>query len=185
MKFWLRILAAALCVMMMQGAALAEAMFADGGEAENITGDCKFRVSEGPKEKLTDGSVKVYLANTREEASLMAGFLQERGHTLFNFTAPEKRTGDEKTPARDAGAGWPGGMAYPAASEEYDRVAVLLDSSFRYDGTVLTCRAGGGLLAEKLLYQAVTRAREEVAVVVVGDEELFAAVQGILQGEEA
>ena len=58
MKVWLRILAAVLCVMMMQGAALAEAMFADGGEAENITSDCKFRVSEGPKEKLTDGNLR-------------------------------------------------------------------------------------------------------------------------------
>ena len=57
MKVWLRILAVALCMVLMQGAALAEATFADGGEAENITGDCRFRVSEGDRDKLTDGSL--------------------------------------------------------------------------------------------------------------------------------
>ena len=113
-----------------------------------------------PTEKLTGGSVKVYYAGTRDEATRLALYLQEQGNTVFHY------------------GGW-------TAADEYDKVAVIMDSDFYYEGNILKCRrTADGLLAEKLLYQAVTRAREEVAVLVVEDEELFETVQSILQGHQ-
>ena len=71
--------------------------------------------------------------------------------------------------------------------QEFDKVVMLLDSSFYYDenGTLQGIpHPNPDYLYPNLFYQGVTRAREQLALIIVNAPELFRQVASIISPEE-
>ena len=62
--------------------------------------------------------------------------------------------------------------------QEFDRVVMVMDGAFAYDAEGVL---QGKELAPQLLYQGATRAREELALIVLGEESLFRQVVSVLE----
>lgn len=76
-----------------------------------------------------------------------------------------------------------GGGASELIGREYERVIVSVDNSFYYspDGFLRSDKCkGSDCLPEKLLYQALTRVKEKLVMVIVDNPELFSNVMRIL-----
>ena len=109
-------------------------------------------------------SVTAFYANdAAEEEKLFARLLKD-GYIRVNSAAAEKDGGID---------------VREAACKEYEKVLMLLDESFYYDEK-------GWLRSEvpgrvRNVFHGLSRARKEMALLVVGNEELFARILQILQ----
>lgn len=61
-------------------------------------------------------------------------------------------------------------------AQEYDRVVVVLDESYYYDGALRLCVRGGSDTPIRLLYEGLSRTREKLCLIVKGNPELFSRI---------
>ena len=67
-------------------------------------------------------------------------------------------------------------------AQEYDRVLVIMDSTFYYDDDLHLCKQGEATNALAVLYEALTRTREKLALLITDNEEVFNQVLQIRTG---
>ena len=75
------------------------------------------------------------------------------------------------------------GTAHEVIGQEFDKTIVLIDDIFFYNDSGVLVNAQRGknpYLQNKMLYQAVTRVRKELEIVVVGNEAVFSKLIGII-----
>ena len=98
----------------------------------------------------------LYAGNTHEE-QMIADYYRKQGYsqiTLSSSVLPE----DE------------------IVAQEYDRVLVIMDDSFYYDAALHLCKKGDNSAALSVLYEALTRTRERLTVLITGNPDLFAKI---------
>ena len=101
----------------------------------------------------------LYAADKKEERALTAHYLSS-GYELINASLQSFGTG-------------------AIISQEYDKVLMVLDSRFYYDENQRLCASGEQDAAIPPLYEGLSRAREKLCLVIVGNRELFSQVLAI------
>lgn len=123
-------------------------------------------------ERFTYENVDVlYAANTLEAERIIRFYQKERGYTFIEYDEPL--------------VDCPGDInVLEAAGMEFDNVIITLTSHFRYneDGVLQgNAHPNPDYSYYRLLFQSVSRTRERLCIVVIGDETLFAKVLSIQQ----
>ena len=98
----------------------------------------------------------LYAGNTQEE-QIIADYYQKQGFAQIaasSASLPE----DE------------------IVAQEYDRILVIMDDTFYYDAALHLCKKGDDNAALSVLYEALTRTRERLTVLITGNPDLFARI---------
>lgn len=119
--------------------------------------------------------IDVLFANSTEEAMGLIDLYDEKGYIFISYTQSlyYRNSIDLYPNTHDT---------HHVIGQEYDRVMIMMDRNFRYDQER---RIQGkehpnpDLLFYKLLYQAISRAREKVCVLVVENYKLFSDILNI------
>lgn len=119
--------------------------------------------------------IDVLFANNTEEAMKLIDLYDEKGYTFISYTQSMYYANsiDLYPSTYDT---------HHVIGQEYDKVMIMMDGNFRYDndrriqGKV---HPNPDLLFYKLLYQAISRAREKLCVLVVENYNLFSAILNI------
>ena len=119
--------------------------------------------------------IDVLYANSTEEAKKLIDLYDEKGYIFISYTQSMfyKNSIDLYPSAYDT---------HHVIGQEYDKVMIMMDGNFRYDRER---RLQGkehpnpDLLFYKLLYQAISRAREKLCVLVVENYKLFSDILSI------
>ena len=119
--------------------------------------------------------IDVLFANNTEEAMQLIDLYNEKGYTFISYTQSMYYSNsiDLYPNTYDT---------HHVIGQEYDKVMIMMDENFRYDRER---RIQGkehpnpDLLFYKLLYQAISRAREKLCVLVVENYKLFSAILNI------
>ena len=123
------------------------------------------------KEFLDENVDVLYAANTLEAERIIRFYQKERGYTFIEYDEPL--------------VDCPGDInVLEAAGMEFDNVIITLTSHFRYneDGVLQgNAHPNPDYSYYRLLFQSVSRTRERLCIVVIGDETLFAKVLSIQQ----
>ena len=109
----------------------------------------------------------------------MLEYYRARGYVFINYSKPAYEQSPYAAYEEDFDAPH-------VIGQEFDKVVMLLDSSFYYDEEGYLHGIpypDPDFLYPNLFYQGVTRVREELALIVVGAEELFGKIAGILKNE--
>ena len=117
-------------------------------------------------------SVSVAYASDEAEATVILGIFEKDGYEFIRDTSLED-------------TGYTGRQVSIAEAEgrEYPKVVMLMDESFYYDGKSYL-RHGGeddDAQAVRNLFRGLSRAKEKIAVVVKGNEEVFGRLMSVLQ----
>jgi len=77
--------------------------------------------------------------------------------------------------------------AHRVIGQEFDNVIVFIDNHFRYIDNKLQSRTAPNPdhILKQLLFQAVTRCREKLCLVVIGETEIFKNILNILHSNQA
>lgn len=105
----------------------------------------------------------LYAKDRREQSALTALYLS-RGYELITASYESYRTGE-------------------IISQEYDRVLMVLDSRFYYDDNQRLCADDEKEAAIPPLYEGLSRTKEKLCLIVVGNKNLFSEVLAIRMRE--
>lgn len=113
--------------------------------------------------------IDVLFANNIEEAKRLINLYDEKGYIFISYT--------QSMYYRNSIDLYPNNYdTHHVIGQEYDKVMIMMDKNFRYDKEI---RIQGkehpnpDLLFYKLLYQAISRAREKLCVLIVENCKLF------------
>lgn len=117
----------------------------------------------------------IYSKNNTEAKNVLKHF-RSRGYEFINFT-DSKYT---ETPF-DCFREMTQYDTHNVIGQEYDNVIIVLNKIFKYDeqGNLRGEKHAAGYLYRNLLFQAVTRAREKLVIVVVENQQLFSKINMI------
>ena len=135
--------------------------------------------------------VQLNYANTSLEAQYMLEYYRARGYVFIDYSAHGAGVADPSDPGNSGDEGFTDPFAeyeedfdvHHVIGREFDRVVMLMDSSFYYDEKGLLQgipQADPDYLYPNLFYQGITRVREDLALVVVNAPELFDKIVTIL-----
>ena len=135
--------------------------------------------------------IEVLYASDAEEAAVIRDRFKAAGYIYLPL--PEHEPEGGASPQPDAGAPQPlpgTGLPeteHPAGADltagEYDRVLLLLDDRFAYDEEQMLYAKRLPASSMSLLYEGLTRTREQLCLLVVGSESLFADLLAIRSGK--
>lgn len=80
---------------------------------------------------------------------------------------------------------WSPEDSFKVIGREYDKVILPIDKKFKYDKTgnlIIECEKNYPYIPENCLYQAITRTKNELLIVVVNNKDLFKKIEEILNG---
>ena len=119
--------------------------------------------------------IDVLFANNIEEAKRLINLYDEKGYIFISYT--------QSMYCRNSIDLYPNNYdTHHVIGQEYDKVMIMMDKNFRYDKER---RIQGkehpnpDLLFYKLLYQAISRAREKLCVLIVENYKLFSDILNI------
>lgn len=117
----------------------------------------------------------IYSKNNTDAKNVLKHF-RSRGYEFINFTASNHK----ETPF-DCFIGMTHRNTHNVIGQEYDNVIIVLNKVFKYDeqGKLLGEEHVAHYLYRNLLFQAVTRAREKLVIVVVENQQLFSKINMI------
>ena len=141
---------------------------------------CMKDLNHIPKEPMDYSSVDLNYANTTGEAQSLVEYYRRRGYVFINYSKPYYKPSPFAEFSEDFDT-------YKVIGQEYDKVVMLLDSSFYYDDDGKLqgiTHSSTGYLYPNLFYQGVTRVRERLALIVVNAPDLFAKVVSIVSPVE-
>ncbi len=136
-----------------------------------------FDLKEKPKNRMHYECVELAFANTTAEAQELIDYYREKEYLFFNFSKIQVKDSPYAVFAGDYDAS-------AMIGQEFDKVVLLMDDAFRYDEEGVLQAAphpNPEYLYRQLFYQGVTRVREELAIVVLKDEELFGRIVSIVE----
>ncbi|MBR2121992.1 MAG: DUF2075 domain-containing protein [Lachnospiraceae bacterium] len=122
-------------------------------------------------------NVEVCYANTTAEAQELISYYRDKGYVFINYSRPSFSSSPFEGSEEDFDPRSVFGM-------EFDRVVMLMDSTFYYDEDGKLCgipEPDPDLIYPNLFFQGVTRVREKLAVVIMKAPELFDKVVSILR----
>ncbi|RRD92865.1 DUF2075 domain-containing protein [Clostridiales bacterium COT073_COT-073] len=120
--------------------------------------------------------VNVVFSKNNSDAENVLKHFRSRGYEFINFTTAYSK----KTPF-DCFKGMTHHDTHNVIGQEYDNVIIVLNKVFKYDeqGNLRGEKHAVGYLYRNLLFQAVTRAREKLVIVVVENQQLFSKINMI------
>ena len=98
--------------------------------------------------------IDILYASDRHEEQLLTSYCRARGYKLIPENSDSFRSGE-------------------IISQEFDKVLMVLDSRFYYDETLRLCADSSADMALPLLYEGLSRAKERLCLLVVGNKTLF------------
>lgn len=98
--------------------------------------------------------IDILYASDRHEEQMLTSYCRARGYKLIPENSESFRSGE-------------------IISQEFDRVLMVLDSRFYYDETLRLCADSSADMALPLLYEGLSRAKEKLCLLVVGNKTLF------------
>ena len=110
-------------------------------------------------EGMDYSGIDVLYANDLEEQEILKAYFRNRGYTLV--TRPEKEEENDAVP------------------REYDKVIMLLDETYYYDDALHLRVKENEEQALRLLYEGMSRTRENLCLLITGNRELFSYVLSI------
>ena len=125
-------------------------------------------------------SVALVYANDRTEASLLLENFTQNGYVFINYTSSSYHS----TTFDCYGAFSGGRNTHTVIGQEFEKVVMLLDTTFAYDqdGKLRAVEhPNPNYLYRQLLFQGVSRVREKLAIIVVDNPDVFAKALGILE----
>ena len=133
-------------------------------------------LKEAPRDRLLYDDVDLGFASDVAEARKLLSYYRDKGYVFINY-------------ARSVPAGpfteFEGGYDVThVIGQEFDRIVMLLDTSFYYDADGRlegVPHADPDVLYPNLLYQGITRVQEKLALIVLENAALFDAISGILE----
>ena len=131
--------------------------------------DSVFNLNYKSRERSFD-DIEIIYAEYPNQAKEIFKYYLSKGYTAVRVTR------DDIHVAIDGGAS-------ELIGREYERVIVSVDNSFYYshDGLLRSDKCeGSSCLPEKLLYQALTRVKEKLVMVIVDNPEFFSNVMSII-----
>lgn len=142
---------------------------------------CMKDLNHRPKVPMDYSSVVLNYANTTQEAQYLLAYYRSKGFKFINYTKSNYEPRPFSAYAEDFDT-------HHVIGQEFDKVVMLLDSSFFYDedGKLQGIpHPNPNYLYPNLFYQGVTRVREELALIVVNAPELFEKVASIVAPAES
>lgn len=98
--------------------------------------------------------IDILYASDRHEEQLLTSYCRTRGYKLIPENSESFRSGE-------------------IISQEFDKVLMVLDSRFYYDETLRLCADSPADMGLPLLYEGLSRAKERLCLLVVGNKTLF------------
>ena len=138
---------------------------------------CLKNLGHRPPRRMDYSNVEVNCANTVAEAQNLLAYYRARGYVFINCTKSRERPGPYAEYAEEFDA-------HRVIGQEYDRVVMLMDRSFHYDSRGILRgipKPNLDYLYPNLFYQGITRARENLALIVVRASRLFDKITSILR----
>lgn len=120
-------------------------------------------------------NVKVIWANNSTEALLIIENYQKQNYTFINYTSSLYKTTDFDCYSHEYNT-------HEVLGQEFNNVLILLNDKFYYnDNKELSSKGhpNPDYLYSKMLFQAITRTREQLCIIVIGNEKLFNEVLAI------
>lgn len=121
------------------------------------------------KGKYTYKDVDILYAKDKLEANDLIDYYQQQDYTYINYTGSNY----DNTPFDNYPKLY---NAHKVIGQEFDNVIMVLDSTFYYNQYDVLCSAShptGNYIYTKMLFQGLTRTREKLCIIVVGNIELF------------
>lgn len=135
-------------------------------------------LGDKPRVEMAYNNVDILYANDIKEADTISGFYKKRGYTFITFT-PSKYVSNSIDHYLE------NINSHQVIGQEFDNVIVVLDNNFRYsDDGILQGREhpNPDYLFPRLFYQNISRAREKLCIIVLGNLDLFTKLLGIKTG---
>lgn len=142
---------------------------------------CMKDLNHRPKVPMDYTNVVLNYANTTQEAQYLLAYYRSKGFKFINYTKSNYAPSPFSAYAEDFDT-------HHVIGQEFDKVVMLLDSSFFYDedGKLQGIpHPNPNYLYPNLFYQGVTRVREELALIVVNAPELFEKIASIVTPAES
>ncbi|MBO4325512.1 MAG: DUF2075 domain-containing protein, partial [Lachnospiraceae bacterium] len=133
-----------------------------------------------PEMPMDYSNVEVNCANSTQEAQYMLEYYRGRGYVFINYSKPAYGESPYSAYEEDFDT-------HHVIGQEFDKVVMLLDSSFYYDEEGFLHGIpfpDPDFLYPNLFYQGVTRVRENLALIVVKAPEVFGKIASILEDGE-
>lgn len=137
---------------------------------------CMKDLNHRPRTPMDYSSVDLNYANTTQEAQFLLEYYRHKGFKFINYS----RSNYEPSPYAAYTEDYD---THHVIGQEFDKIVMLLDSSFYYDeeGRLQGIpHPNPDYLYPNLFYQGVTRVREELALIIVKAPELFEKVASIV-----
>ncbi|MGL5256128.1 MAG: ATP-binding protein [Proteocatella sp.] len=122
-------------------------------------------------------NINVIWANSPKEAHLIIENYKNAHYTFINYTSSTY-----KHSPFDIFADINDSNTHKVLGQEFDNVLVLLDNSFFYNDEKVLCTCthpNPDYLYHKLLFQAVTRTRQKLCIIVINNKKLFEDILSI------
>lgn len=137
---------------------------------------CMKDLNHRPRVPMDYSSVDINYANTTQEAQFLLAYYRSKGYKFINYTKSNYEPSPYSAYSEDYDT-------HHVIGQEFDKVVMLLDSSFYYDeeGKLQGIpHPNPNYLYPNLFYQGVTRVREQLALIVVNAPELFEKITSIV-----
>lgn len=129
--------------------------------------------------KVLYDNIKVCKFNDYKSTKKYIEYLTDNGWVFINYTASKYYHEDFECLKHIES-----GIPHTVIGQEFDKVAVILDNKFYYDNNNL--KSGGWKSnnnGEKMLYQSLTRAKSEVCLIIIENNDIFEKCIDILYNE--
>lgn len=134
-------------------------------------------VNKKPPKDSDFTNISVCCANSYSDAKKIVGYFKDNGYTFINYLGDNARPINRYGKALDA---------QHVAGQEFSKILVVLDDNFYYDkeGKLhALCDEQQRALYEKMFYQAITRVKDTLALLVVNNQPLFNTVVDIFHNK--
>ena len=129
-------------------------------------------LNEPPRKGFTYDSVEVLFARDYEAAKVIVDYYeQQKGYKFISYS----KSGEE---GHDLFENYMN--THEVIGQEFDNVIFMMDDRFYYDAeNRLRAKSSKEFKVDKLWYQGVSRTREKLTLLIVGNEELFKMILSI------
>ena len=123
--------------------------------------------------------MQIAFAKSYEEAKILIEYYEQKDYQYISYTPSIFKSSPLDVLNNESNT-------HQVIGQEFDNIVIILDNNFRYKNGVMACgvHPNPDYLYQKLFYQAITRVREKIAIIVVENEQMFNTILGVLRGQE-
>ena len=121
----------------------------------------------------------LYASDENKADAIKSYYVKKKGYKFINFT-PSKY---KKTPFDCYQSSCSYEDTHKIIGREFDKVVCIIDSNFYYDGNgelKANSHPYENYLYDRMLYQNLTRAKEKICLIIMGNKKLFSTIIGKL-----